>query len=225
MRPYGWFVNLVAASFAWPFRGGWRSRWAIGVVAVLLLPIAFIPLLGYAVAATRAAAIDPQAGPPPWALSGRLLTDGFWTALAVLLVTAPFAIALNPLSGLIAHANLWHVSDRALSNLYANIAAGFILALPWGLLMLLLMPHATMRFATSRNAVDLFDFAAAMRGVGHDFATWNLAAAAIVTAWTIGLAGTALLCVGVLPGAFYAILVSAHAAAALHLKAANSPAR
>jgi hypothetical protein len=218
-------VNLVAASFAWPFRGKWRSRWAIGVVAVLLLPIAFIPLLGYAVAATRAAAVDPEAGPPPWSLSGRLLTDGFWTALAVLLVTAPFAIALNPLSGLIAQANLWHVGDRALSNLYASIAAVFILALPWGLLMLLLMPHAAMRFATSGNPVDLFDFAAAVRGVGRDFATWNLAAAAIVTAWAIGLAGTALLCIGVLPGVFYAILVSAHAAAALHLKAANSPAR
>jgi Protein of unknown function (DUF4013) len=216
---------LVAASFAWPFRGNWRSRWAIGVVAVLLLPIAFIPLLGYAVAATRAAAVDPEAGPPPWSLSGRLLTDGFWTALAVLLVTAPFAIALNPLSGLIAQANLWHVGDRALSNLYASIAAVFILALPWGLLMLLLMPHAAMRFATSGNPVDLFDFAAAVRGVGRDFATWNLAAAAIVTAWAIGLAGTALLCIGVLPGVFYAILVSAHAAAALHIKAANSPAR
>ena len=218
-------MNLVAASFACPFRGNWRSRWAIGVVAVLLLPIAFIPLLGYAVAATRAAAVDPQAGPPPWSLSGRLLTDGFWTALAVLLVTAPFAIALNPLSGLIAQANLWHVGDRALSNLYASIAAVFILALPWGLLMLLLMPHAAMRFATSGNPVDLFDFAAAVRGVGRDFATWNLAAAAIVTAWAIGLAGTALLCIGALPGVFYAILVSAHAAAALHLKAANSPAR
>jgi hypothetical protein len=218
-------VNLVAASFAWPFRGEWRARWAIGVVAVLLLPIAFIPLLGYAVAATRAAAIDPEAGPPHWALSGRLLTDGFWTALAVLLVTAPFAIALNPFSGLIAQTHLWHVGDRAISNLYANIAAGFILALPWGLLMLLLIPHATMRFATSGNPVDLFDFATAVRGVGHDFATWNLAAAAIVTAWAIGLAGTALVCIGVLPGVFYAILVSAHAAAALHPKVANSPAR
>ena len=195
------------------------------MVAVLLLPIAFVPLLGYAVAATRAAEIDPEAGPPPWVLSGRLLTDGVWTALAVLLVTAPFAIALKPLSGLIAQAHLWHVDDQALSNLYANIAAGFILALPWGLLMLLLMPHATMRFAISGKAVDLFDFAAAVRGVGHDFATWNLAAAAIVTAWAIGLAGAALLCVGVLPGAFYAILVSAHAAAALHAKAANLPAR
>jgi hypothetical protein len=217
-------VNLVAASFVWPFRGEWRSRWAIGVVVALLFPIAFIPLLGYAVAATRSAAIDPEAGPPPWALSGRLLTDGFWTALAVLLVTAPFAIALNPLSHLIARAHLWQVGDQALSNLYANIAAGFILALPWGLLLLLLMPHATMRFATSGNPVDLFNFAAAVRGVAHDFATWNLAAAAIVTAWAIGLAGTALLCVGVLPGVFYAILVSAHAAAALHPKTANSPA-
>jgi hypothetical protein len=195
------------------------------VVAVLLLPLAFIPLLGYAVAATRAAAIDPKAGPPPWVLSGRLITDGFWTALGVLLVTAPFAIALNPLSGLIAQAHLWHVGDQALSNLYADIAAGFILALPWGLLMLLLIPHTTMRFATSGNPMNLFDFGAAVRGVGHDFATWNLAAAAIVTAWAIGLAGAGLLCVGVLPGVFYAILVSAHAAAALHSKAANPPTR
>jgi hypothetical protein len=217
-------VNLVAASFAWPFRGKWLSKWAIGVVAILLLPIAFIPLLGYAVAATRSASIDPQAGPPLWVLSGRLLTDGFWIALAVLLVTAPFALAVNPLSTLIGQAHLWNVADRGLSNLYANIAAGFLLALPWGLLLLLLMPHATMRFANSGKAWDLFDVAASVRGVGRDFATWNLAAAAIVTAWAIGLAGTGLLCVGVLPGVFYAILVSAHAAAALHPKTANSPA-
>ena len=53
-------MDLVAASFGWPFRGGRRSYWAIGVVTVLLLPIAFIPLLGYAVAATRAASQDPN---------------------------------------------------------------------------------------------------------------------------------------------------------------------
>jgi hypothetical protein len=34
-----------------------------------------------------------------------------------------------------------------------------------------------------------------------------------------------LLCVGVVPGVFYAILVSAHAAAALHAKVANPAAR
>jgi hypothetical protein len=113
------------------------------------------------------------------------------------------------------------VSDLALGRLYANLAAGFVLALPWGLVMLLLMPHATVRFAAGGRPIDLFDFPAAIRGVGRDFATWNLAAAAIVTAWAVGLACVALLCVGIVPGVFYAILVSAHATAALHDKVAN----
>jgi hypothetical protein len=54
-----------------------------------------------------------------------------------------------------------------------------------------------------------------VRGVRRDFATWNIAAAAIVTGWAAGLACAGLLCVGLVPGVFYAILVSAHAAAAL----------
>ena len=216
-------MNLVAASFAWPFHGRWRSKWAIGLVAVLLLPIAFIPLLGYSIAATRSASLDPKPGPPPWVLSGRLLADGLWTTLAVALLTTPFLITLNPLSTLIERAHLWHIGDQALSHLYAIVAAAFILALPWGIVLLLLMPHATVRFATSGKPRDLFDFPAAVRGVGRDFATWNLAAAAIVTAWALGLACLGLLCVGVVPGIFYAILVSAHACAALHSQAANPP--
>ena len=214
-------MNLVAASFAWPFRGEWRSKWLVGLVMVLLVPIAFIPLLGYAVAATRSASADPASGLPRWSLSARLLTDGFWIAIAVLLITAPFALALAPLERWIESAHLWHVGDPALARLYSDLAAGFILALPWGLAMLLLMPHATVRFSNSGRPIDLFDFPAAIRGVARDFATWNLAAAAIVTAWAVGLACVSLLCVGVVPGVFYAILVSAHATAALHDKVAS----
>jgi Protein of unknown function (DUF4013) len=208
-------MKLVAGSFAWPFRGSWLSTWLIGLVMVLLLPIAFIPLLGYAVLATRSASADPDQGLPRWAASVRLLTDGFWVTLAVLLIAAPFALALGPLALIIDQAHLWHVSDPALSELYAYLAAGFVVALPWGLVMLLLMPHATVRFASSGRPTDLFDFPAAIRGVARDFATWNLAAAAIVTAWALGLACVGLLCVGIVPGIFYAILVSAHAGAAL----------
>jgi Protein of unknown function (DUF4013) len=209
-------VNLVAASFAWPFRGEWRSRWLVGLAMVLVLPIAFVPLLGYAVAATRSASTDPSTGLPPWRPSRRLLVDGFWVALAIALVAAPFALALGPLSTLIDSAHLWRVSDPNLSRLYAELAAGFILALPWGLVMLLLMPHATNRFALSGRPGDLFDVTATLRSVARDFATWNLAAAAIVTAWAVGVASVGLLCVGIVPGIFYAILVSAHASAALH---------
>jgi hypothetical protein len=209
-------VNLVAASFAWPFRGEWRPRWLIGLAMVVLLPIAFIPLLGYAVAATRAASVDPAAGLPPWVLSRKLFADGFWVAVAIALVAAPFALALAPLSSLIDNAALWRVSDPNLSRLYSELAAAFILALPWGLVMLLLMPHATNRFARSGRPADLFDVPTGLRSVRRDFATWNLAAAAIVTAWALGVACIGLLCIGVVPGIFYAILVSAHATAALH---------
>jgi hypothetical protein len=189
---------------------------------VLLLPIAFIPLLGYAVSATRAAAVNPAAGLPPWVLSRRLLADGFWVALAITLVAAPFALAIGPLSKLFDNALLWHVSDTNLSRLYSVLVAIFILALPWGLVMLLLMPHAANRFALSGRPGDLLDVPATLRSVRHDFATWNLAAAAIVTAWALGVACVGLLCIGVVPGIFYAILVSAHATAALH-GAPNAP--
>ncbi len=209
-------MNLVAASFAWPFRRDWWPKWLVGLAMVVLLPIGFIPLLGYAVSATRSAATDPGRGLPPWSPSRRLLADGFWVAIAIALIAAPFALALGPLSALIDHAHPWHVTDPGLSRVYAALAAGFILALPWGIVMLLLMPHATNRFALSGRPVDLFDFPAALRGVARDFATWNLAAAAIVTAWALGVACIGLLCVGIVPGIFYAILVSAHATAALN---------
>jgi hypothetical protein len=218
-------VNLVAQSFSWPFRGRWKSAWGPGLLATLLLPIAFIPLLGYGIAATRAASTDAAAGPPAWQVSVRLLTEGFWTALAILLTSAPFALVLNPFANFLQDARLWQVSDHALSEVYAHLAAGFALALPWGLLLLLLMPHAAVRFASTGRPADLFDFPSAVRGVRRDFTTWNLAAAAMVTAWAAALACIGLLCIGIVPGVFYAILVSAHASAALHDTGANPPAR
>jgi hypothetical protein len=215
-------VKLVAASFAWPFIGAWRARFAVGALLVLLLPISFVLLLGYAIAATRAAERDGSQAPPPWRLSARLIVDGFWTAIVLLLLSAPFVLALNPFADAINSAHVWHVSDRTLANVYAHIAAFFLLALPWGLLLLLVMPHATSRFAATGRPVDLFDFRAALRGVKRDFATWNLAAAAMVTAWALGVACVGLLCLGILPGIFYAILVSAHASATLSSPAGAS---
>jgi hypothetical protein len=198
-------VKLVAASFAWPFRGAWGLRFAVGTLAVLFLPITFIPLLGYAIAATRRAEDDPTQPPPPWKLSARLITDGFGTALVLLVLSAPFAVALNPLANTI-----------RLSQTYAHIVAALLLALPWGFLLLLLMPHGTSRFAATRRPGDLFDFPTTLREVKRDFPAWNLVAAAIVTAWVIAVACVGLLCVGLFPGIFYAILVSAYASATLH---------
>jgi Protein of unknown function (DUF4013) len=216
-------MKVVAQSFSWPFRGEWKSRWVPGLVAVLLMPVAFVPLLGYAIAATRSAELDAAAGPPPWRLSGRLLVDGLWTAAAVVVFTAPFLLLVNPLAEWIFNARLWQVADTPVSQLYAHTAALFLLALPWGLLLLIHMPHATARFAQSGSPMHWIDIPESVRAVKSDFATWNLAAAAIVTGWAIGLACVGLLCVGLVAGVFYAILVSAHASAALYDQGANSP--
>jgi hypothetical protein len=218
-------VKFVAESFSWPFRGDWKSSWLPGLLATLLLPLAFIPLLGYAIAATRAAETNTAKGPPPWTLSTKLLSDGSWTSVAVLLFTAPFLLALNPFAALLFDTHIGPSNDIALSQLFAHVAAGFILALPWGFLLLIHMPHATARFAHTHKPQDLFNLAASIRAVRNDFTTWNIAAAAIVTGWALGLACVGVLCAGIVPGVYYAILVSAHASAALHAKSKNSPAR
>jgi len=217
-------LNLVADSFAWPFRGPWRSSWLVGVPVVLFSPLLFIPLLGYAIAATRAAEGGAAHGPPAWHLSVRLITDGLWTAFAVLLVALPFIVVFEPFAGALYGSHIWSTGDPGQSLFYARVLAFLILALPLGIALLLVMPNATARFASTGRPRDLFDFAASLRAVRHDFATWNLAAAAIVTGWAVGVACVGLLCVGIVPGIFYAILVSAHATAALHDKGSPPPA-
>ena len=194
-RPRPEPVHRVAGSFGWPFHAP-LTRWIVGCLCVLLLPLLFVPLLGYAVAATR------SAEPPPWTISSRLLSDGFWTALAIALTALPFAIAA------------WLLQPLRDGVIGATVTL-FALLLVWGLLALLLLPHATASFAASGDPHDLFNFAASIRGVRADFATWNVVVAAMVTAWAVGIACVGLVCIGIVPGTFYAILVSAHAAAAL----------
>jgi hypothetical protein len=189
---------------------------------VLLLPLSFVPLLGYAIAATRAAELDPSTGPPAWRLSRRLLAEGILTSAALLIVALPFALAFIPLSSWLFYIHLYRSTDPAVTQFFAQVLATCVLALPAGLVLLLVMPNATAAFAATGRPRDLFDPVRAVGGLRRDFATWNLAAAAIVTAWAIGLAGAGLFCVGLVPGVFYAILVSAHASAALHRQGDDS---
>lgn len=219
-------MRLVAESFAWPFRGRWLASWAVGLPLVLFSPLFFtlIPLFGYAVEATRAAERDPSVGPPQWRLNDRLFRDGFAILGATLAIWFVVYIFFVPLTSLLQNAHVWQSSDDALFRFHDAVLAELILALPFGLLALLLLPHLTARIAATGRPRDAIAFRTALGGVRRDFATWNLAVAAIVTAWAIGLACAGLLCVGLVPGIYYAILVSAHAAATLKPKDSNLPA-
>jgi hypothetical protein len=194
------------------------------LITVLLLPVGFIPLLGYAVAATRAARAQPTDGPPVWRPGVRLLADGSWVALTIGFLTLPFAVAATLLAAALNAPDLWHSADPLL-HVEGWTAAILIAALPWGILLLFLMPHATARFARTGRVRDLVDFPASVRSVRRDFASWNVAVAAIVTAWAVGVACIGLACIGLVPGVFYAILVSAHATATLHPEGEDPSAR
>ncbi|HYL07695.1 MAG TPA: DUF4013 domain-containing protein [Candidatus Udaeobacter sp.] len=206
-------MQRVAESFSWPFRGQWRSRWLVGIVLVLFLPLGFLPLLGYSIDAIRAARSEQGQGPPPWRWSARLFGDGAVTALAIAVITAPFAIAY-----------VW-IGRLLNPTAVVQVILLFGLALPWGCALLLVMPHCSARLAETGRWTDIFDFTGAVRTVARNFAAWNATVAAIVTAWALGLAGAGLLCVGALPGVFYAILVSAYAAAAFHRSSSTSSSR
>src|SRR5260370_13844879 len=99
--------------------------------------------------------------------------------------------------------------------LCADVIALFALVRPWGLVLLIHMPHATARLAHSGRPLVLFDLPASIRAVRRDFTTWNLAAAAMVTGGAVGLACVGLLCVGLVPGVLYTVLASPHSVAAL----------
>jgi hypothetical protein len=145
---------------------------------------------------------------------------GQWVFDALVLLTLPFVPLWLLAFSLLHEPSLWR-SSGALLDVEAAVSATALVALPWGLLLLLLMPHATARYAATWRARDLFDFASSIRSVRRDFAAWNLAIAAIVTAWAVGVACAAVFCIGLAPGMFYAILVSAHATASLHPEGAS----
>jgi hypothetical protein len=139
-------------------------------------------------------------------------------------LTLPFAVAATLLAAALSAPDLWHSADPLL-HVEGWTAAILIAALPWGILLLFLMPHATARFARTGRVRDLVDFPASVRSVRRDFASWNVAVAAIVTAWAVGVACIGLACIGLVPGVFYAILVSAHATATLHPEGEDPSAR
>ena len=130
---------------------------------------------------------------------------------------APFALVLNPLAAALHRAGL--------GEPFPHVFALLVLALPWGIVALVLLPFATATFAATGKPSGMFDVPASLRRFRRDFTTWNVAAAAMVTAWAIAAACVGVLCVGLVPGVFYAILVSAHAAAALKDQGSGPSAR
>jgi hypothetical protein len=165
------------------------------------------------VAATRAIQAGDAGSLPPWRLDGRLLSDGVLVLLLLALVSAPFALVLVPASAAVAAA--LPVKGTFISRAYGVLITGAPLAALWALAALLVIPPGVARYASTGRARDLVDLAATARLVRARFWVWNVAGVPIVTAWAIALLAVCAGGIGAPFAAFYAILVSAHAASPL----------
>jgi hypothetical protein len=200
----------VIASFLYPFRGDARlRRWLAGVCLTALLPLTFPAVFGCAVACVRTAACDPTAPPPSWSIGRRLLLDGAWAGLQAAVLTAPFALVAWLLSVLVTRI------DPQLVPALAWIVAVTVAALPWGVVMLVVVPPTLASFAVTGRPSDLARLGLVVTCVRDRYADWNLVLVGITTAWALAAVGLAVIGLGIVPGAFYAILVSAHACSAL----------
>ena len=79
----------------------------------------------------------------------------------------------------------------------------------------LVVPPTLALFAMTGRPADLAALRWVVACVRGRYAQWNLVVAGITTAWALAAGCLALMGFGVVAGAFYAILVSAHACAAL----------
>lgn len=208
-------AEQAARAFAYPFRRGALRAWIPALLLVLVLPLGLVPLLGYTVCAIRASAADPAAAPPRFRLDRRLLRDGLLVLGALLLLALPFAVAAPAVYSGIRSAHVFPDTGEAFFDAaYAGVATGMLVLLPWAFALLLVAPANLAWFAVSGRPRDLLDPVAAGRRVRGAFMAWNLVTVVMVSAWAIAGVGT-LLCVGAIPGAVYAMLVTAHATAIL----------
>src|SRR5262249_44839815 len=129
-------------------------------------------------------------------------------------LTLPFVALAWLASGELGQA--WHpTGDRFVDSANALVVAVAAVALPWGILMLTAVPPTVARFAMSGRPADLASLTAVIQAVRGRFADWNLGIVTITTSWLLAAAGLAVALLGVVPAAYYAMLVSAHAWAAL----------
>ncbi|HEY4026656.1 MAG TPA: DUF4013 domain-containing protein [Candidatus Dormibacteraeota bacterium] len=184
------------------------------MILVAVLPLSFPLVFGYAVACTRTSVWAPAEAPPSWRVCWRLVADGVWSALQAAVLTAPFAAGAWLLAGLLVR--VWRPTGNAFPDVALDwIAALTVAAMPWGVAMLLVVPPTIARFAVTGRPADLAELRWVVRCVHGRYAEWNVVLVGITTAWALAAVGVAVAGVGVVPGAFYAILVSAHACSAL----------
>lgn len=208
--------QAAAQALVYPFRAGGARPFLVLAGLLALFPLTFPIVFGYGLAAVRASSADPSAPPPPFRVSRAAAWSGLKAAAGLAVLSAPFAAGAGVVATALAAAHRVPPTGLpVLDQVVAALLAAAVVAFPWGAVVLLVLLPNLAGFARGDRLRDLVDPGRAGRTVRRRFMAWNLAGAACVTAWALAVASLSICGVGLLAGAAYAILVTAHAAASI----------
>jgi hypothetical protein len=200
-------------AFAFPFKDpSWVSKFLLAALFMLLcvVGLGFFILAGYLIQLTQRVMRNEPQPLPEWSDVGVKFLIGFKFVVVYLVYMLPIVVLAIPLA-VLSVAGALAGGPLAASVMVGVYAVGYmLLVIPYALLLTMLLPVISYRFALNESIGEALDIGAVLR----DFkAQWqNTLIVALIAAGVHSLAGMGiiLLFVGVFFTVFYAYCVSAY---------------
>ncbi len=213
-------MHDLGKAFSEPFRDPeWLTKFLIGGVVVLscLTGLGLFVLAGYYIELTGRVMRKERYPLPVWSDLGVKFVTGFKYAVVVFLYALPVLLLAVPMMVLVLLAS---VSDPGgapgvLASIY--VFAYVLLAVPYGILLMLLTPVIAYRFAERERMADALDIAAVFRAFARNWESTVVVALIAAGVQMLSGLGVFVLLIGVLFTLFYAYLVTAFLHGLLYL--------
>jgi hypothetical protein len=192
----------------------WLKKFLYGAVAVLFAPVLVgcLVLFGYAKALFRGVALEGKETLPEWDRAGDYLADGVQVFIIVFVYSIPLmAVTVGPWAFMRALSTVSQLPAETARIVGCCCSWPFVAMV--GLVVLLSLPVALMRFYATENLAAAFELQAIIDFVRSHFSNYILLIFVLVAAEILAWAGLFVFFVGCLFTGFWAMLVATHAMA------------
>jgi hypothetical protein len=213
-------MNDIGTAFSAPFKDpDWLMKFLIGSLMILLCltGLGLFVLLGYYIELTQRVMRKEQYPLPEWRDLGVKFIVGFKYVVVLLLYAMPIILLLIPLLGflLLAATGSEGNTPAIIASIY--LFGYVILAIPYSILLMLLTPIISYRYAARESIADALDVSTILRLFKMNWESTTVVALLAVGVESIAGIGVIAFIIGVLVSLFYVYLVAAFLHGMLYL--------
>jgi hypothetical protein len=217
-------MNDLGKAFSFAFKDpSWFPKFIVGAVFMLLsiVLIGIFVLAGYFIQVTQRVMRQDPNPLPEWSDIGVMLIVGFKFCVVYLIYVLPIVLLYIPFFGLTLLGQFSHEGNMA--GMFASIylLAALVIIIPYGLLLSLLTPIITYRFAERESMSDALDIADVFRSFKRNWQSTLIIALIAVGIQSFAPIGLIVFFVGIFFTIFYAYLVSSYMYGTLYLQQAE----